>query len=76
MTLSAKAKQAIKENGELYGKIADQLGIKPLTMPDKLRKKHDADFTQAGVINLIKEYTGLSDSEILTEEEKQPAPIN
>jgi hypothetical protein len=71
MGLSKKAYQAIKENGELFGKIADHLGISPLTMPDKLRRS-DPDFTQIGVINLIKEYTGFTDSEILTEE---PATI-
>lgn len=71
MQLTEKAFVAIRSNGELYGKIADHLGIMPTTMPDKIRNNlrgTNSDFTQIGVINLIKQYTLLTDSEILTEE--------
>lgn len=70
MQLSKKAIEAIKApgNGELYGKIADHLGVSAVgTLADKLRR-NDSDFTQIGVINLIKQYTGLTEDEILVAE--------
>jgi hypothetical protein len=76
MRLSEKAIDAIKNSGELYGKIADNIGVRPLTMPDKIRKHkkgEDSDLTKAGVINLIKQYTPLNEDEIF---EEQPATIN
>jgi hypothetical protein len=71
-TLSTQAFMAIKRNGELFGKIADTLNISPLSMDAKIRKRHP-DFTQIAVIKLIKEYTGMTDTEILEDTTKVPA---
>lgn len=66
MTLTKKAFTAIKGNGELYGKIADILQVSPITLQAKILR-NDPAFTQIAVINLIKQYTGLTESEILAE---------
>lgn len=66
MFLSKRALEAIKGSGELYGKIADQLDVSPITLKVKLQR-NDPAFTQFSVLKLIKEYTGLTDSEILTD---------
>lgn len=64
MSLSEKGFQAIKEDGELFGKIADLLHVSPFTLPDKIRKK-DPAFTQADILTLIRETTGLTDKDLL-----------
>lgn len=66
MYLSKRGFEAIKESGELYGKIADQLDVSPITLKDKI-KRNDPALTQFSVLKLIKEYTGLTDSELLTD---------
>jgi IS30 family transposase len=67
MKLSKTAINAIKENGELFGKIADQLNRSPFTLINKVRR-NDVDLTQAAIIRLIKQYTILSEDEILTDD--------
>lgn len=67
MDLSKQAYKAIKSNAELFSKVCTVLDVSPSTLPDKIRKR-DPDFTRLGVINLIKEYSGLTDEEIIIDD--------
>jgi len=60
-------KKAIRSDGELFGKIAKELGYSPTYMNDLIRED-DPKLTQARVLVIIRTHLNLSqDTQILTE---------
>lgn len=71
MKLSKIAILAIKGMGrEGKEKIAQAAGVEPVTVYGWIqRNEPDSDLTKASVLQLIREETGLTDDQILTEDE-------
>lgn len=57
----------IKDDAELYGKVATELDVKPLSLP-RILKENNKKLTQAGVLRILREHLGeMQDSELLEE---------
>lgn len=70
MKLSQIALQKIMDSRSLPKKLRDALGVSRVTMWKYLKDNEDnGELTKAMVIQIIKEETGLIDSEILEETE-------
>lgn len=70
MKLSQIALQRIQDSRSLPKKLQDALGVSRVTMW-KYLKDNDDELTKASVLKIIREETGLDDSQIL--EETEPA---
>ena len=64
--LSEKALTAIKDNTELFGKVAQVLGIAPVSLPRLIYSNH-TKLTQAAVLKILRDSLNCEDSELLTE---------
>jgi len=56
----------IKSDPILYGKVASEVGVVPMTLP-RLLYSNDPRLTQAGILEIIKSSMGISSTEDLLE---------
>ncbi len=69
LQLTHKALEAIKDNGVLFGEIADCLQISPISLPRILNQNH-VKLTQVGVLNIIKKHIpGIKEKDLLEKKE-------
>lgn len=66
MKLTDEIKERIQQEPALYGAVCEVLGKAPASLPAIL-KRDDSRLLQINVLQIIKEFTGLTDSEILVE---------
>jgi hypothetical protein len=64
MKLNEEIKERIKQEPALYGGVCDALGNAPASLPAIL-KRDDSRLLQINVLNVIKQLTGLTETEIL-----------
>lgn len=71
--LNPKIIKRIYDDYDLFGKVADGLGIKPVSLPQVLGANKPR-LTQASILKIIRDHCGyVKDSEILVE---KAAPAN
>lgn len=58
----------VKSNPTVYGKVSEELGIAPSTLP-RLIYAHDARLTQLGILRILGEHLKCSIEELLSETE-------
>jgi len=64
--LTETAIKAIRQNGVLYGEVADELEVKPASLA-RVLNNNDKRLTQAGIVKIIKKHNpGLKDRQILS----------
>lgn len=66
LLLSERALEFIKDNGVVYGRIADALNISPMSLVN-LIYNNSAKLTQASVIRILEKEMGVQVNEILCE---------
>jgi hypothetical protein len=72
--LKQKIVAEIQTDAVLFGKVANALGIKPVSLVQTLAA-NSTKLTQVGVIRVLMEHLGIDkDSELLTKE-PQPATV-
>jgi hypothetical protein len=54
----------IKEDPILFGRVAQALDLKPISLYNVLAQNH-IKLTQAGVMMVLREYLGVQDNELL-----------
>lgn len=64
MKLTDEIKEMIQQEPDLYGGVCKALGKAPASLPAIL-KRDDSRLLQINVLQIIREFTGLTDSEIL-----------
>ena len=62
-----EAYQALKSDGELFGRVADALNVSPFTMTDLVRKKSKR-LTEYASLDLIAKFIGKGVDEIVINE--------
>lgn len=67
MKLTDEIKDLIQQEPTLYGSVCQVLGKAPASLPAIL-KRDDSRLLQINVLQVIKEFTGLNDAEILEAE--------
>ena len=65
----------IQNEGALFGKVADAVGVKPVSLP-RLLSLNDPRLTQAGVLKELRDHLGVEQDSELLEEIQIPENIN
>lgn len=75
IVLKQKIVEKITSDGNLFGQVANSLGIAPVSLP-RLLYKRDTKLTQASVLKIIRGHLGIEDDSELLEKIESDSKYN